>query len=243
MKTRNCIVYITHRMDVCVLNYLKFINQAVGNIMDLIVLYDCATQAVNAEDFPYLHFHIFDSRVLENFFHHHNRLLSNPLVALLECAKCNKYEHYLLMENDIILNGSMSSFVKKINREEADYIHIATDILGSPDAHWPIKYIRDNPFDDLRFAWCQLFYISYRYLLDLSDFVKINNSLYYEFLLPTMAYASDYVVKQFEGMGYRFQLSWGPANVFEFKYVYERTPNTFYHPIKNLGIVDLKCMY
>ena len=66
-----------------------------------------------------------------------------------------------------------------------------------------------------------------------------NDSFYYEFLLPTMAYNGDYLVRQFENFGYNFQVSWGPVECYENKYQYERQNNTFYHPIKHLGIVDL----
>ena len=69
--------------------------------------------------------------------------------------------------------------------------------------------------------------------------MKENNSFYYEFLLPTMAYNNGYSVRQFENLGYQFQLSWGPVEIFEYKYQNERMYNTFYHPIKNLDIIDI----
>lgn len=142
-------------------------------------------------------------------------------------------------KNDIVLNGCFSEFAQRINAEtEIDYIHIATDILGGHKAHWPIKYIRNNPFTVLHFSWCQIFYISKRYLDVASDFIQTNNSFYYEFLLPTMAYNGDFLIRQFENYGYQFQLSWGPAELYEHKYQYERTDKTFYHPIKNLSMVD-----
>lgn len=142
------------------------------------------------------------------------------------------------MENDIVFTGEMEEFIRNINAIDADYIHIATDILGGPENHWPINYIKNSPFKNLYFSWCQLFYISHRYLTDLDAFMKENGSFYYEFLLPTMAYNNDYSVRQFENLGYQFQLSWGPVEIYEYKYQYERMYNTFYHPIKNLDIVD-----
>ena len=89
------------------------------------------------------------------------------------------------------------------------------------------------------FSWCQLFYISKRYLSDLERFMEDNDSFYYELLLPTMAYNKGYSIRQFENFGYHFQVSWGPTEVFEYKYQYERMSNTFYHPIKNLSIVEI----
>ena len=37
---------------------------------------------------------------------------------------------------------------------------------------------------------------------------------------------------------YRFEVSWGPAELYERKYLHDRRPDTFYHPVKHLGIVD-----
>lgn len=34
-----------------------------------------------------------------------------------------------------------------------------------------------------------------------------NDTINYEFLLPTMAYNGNYLVRQFENFGYRFQVS------------------------------------
>ncbi len=76
----------------------------------------------------------------------------------------------------------------------------------------------------------------------LTIFIQTNNSFYYEFLLPTMAYNGDFLIRQFENYGYQFQLSWGPAELYEHKYQYERTDKTFYHPIKNLSMVDFNKM-
>ena len=82
------------------------------------------------------------------------------------------------------------------------------------------------------------FRVSRRLLAALSAFIRRNGSFYYEFLLPTLAYNGDFTVRQFENYGYRFEVSWGPAELYEQKYLHDRRPDTFYHPVKNLGIVD-----
>ena len=238
---RTCLVYITHKMDDAIYRYLSYLLKETEGVMDMLVLYDQAFQPIIPTDFPAIRFVFFNSRDLRNFFHQGDRLLPNPLVALFECASHDPYEQYLLMENDIVLNGSFREFVQKIaEKGTADYIHIATDMLGSPQEHWPIKYIKDNPWEDVRFSWCQLFCVIHRFLMDLDTFMKQNDSIYYEFLLPTMVYNGHYVVKQFENYGYQFQVSWGPAEKYETMYLHCRTEKTFYHPIKKMEIVNIE---
>ena len=144
------------------------------------------------------------------------------------------------MENDIILKGDFRRFLEKVNQESrTDYIHIASDVEGCIEKHWPIRSITDSPFEHLYFSWSQLFYVSRSFLDELHKFMQSNDSFYYEFLLPTLAYNDRrFVVRQFENYGYQFQLSWGPTELYEYKYRQERMENTFYHPIKNLSIVD-----
>lgn len=235
----NCVVFITHKIDDIMTLYLSYLKQEITNCMDFFILYDCHSQDINTKNFPDFQFYMFDSCKLESFFHYESTRLPNPLVALIDFAKKNEYEHYLLMENDIVFTGNMNTFIQTIDSVHCDYMHIATDVLGGPQNHWPIKFIKDNPFSHIYFSWCQLFYVSHQYLADLEIFMKENNSFYYEFLLPTMAYNRGYSIRQFENFGYRFQLSWGPVEVFEYKYLYERMHNTFYHPIKNLNIVKI----
>ncbi len=131
------------------------------------MLYDCCLQSVNNDDYPNFQFYVFNSCELDGFFHKGDKRLPNPLIALMDFSKKFKYEHYLLMENDIVFTGNMTEFIRNVNALDSDYIHIATDILGGPERHWPINYIRNNPFPKLYFSWCQLFYISHRYLTDL----------------------------------------------------------------------------
>ena len=234
----NCVVFITHKLDAPMLRYLSYLKKETEKIMDFVVLYDDSSRDLNPEEYPDFQFHVFNSDKLDGFFHYGEKRLPNPLVALAEFSKKFEYKHYFLMENDIVFTGDMAEFIQNIDAVDTDYIHIATDILGGPNNHWPINYIRNNPFKKLYFSWCQLFYISHQYLTDLDTFMKGNNSFYYEFLLPTMAYNNGYSVMQFENLGYQFQLSWGPVEIYEYKYQYERMYNTFYHPIKNLDIVD-----
>ena len=206
--------------------------------MDFIILYDCATYEINVSDYPDFTFYLFNSDKLEGFFHYKNRKLPNPLIALLEMAKEKLYNHYLLMESDVVYTGNFCGFLRSVIRTRCDYVHIATDDSNNLVDHWPAEYICNNPFENTYFSWSQLFCISHRFLLDLGEFMKKNDSFYYEFLLPTMAYNGDYSIRQFENFGCRFQLSWGPADVYEQKYQKEHFPNTFYHPIKDLSIVD-----
>lgn len=238
-KYANCLAFLTHRINNDILRYLAYLQNKVDGILDLWVLYDCSLQDIDINAFPKLKVFKYAFHTIDNFFHQGDNSLQNPLLALMKFAEYHEYSHYLLMENDIVLNGCFSEFARRINAEtEIDYIHIATDVLGGHEAHWPIKYIRDNPFAVLHFSWCQMFYISKRYLDAIGEFVLVNNSFYYEFLLPTMAYNRMFHIKQFENFGYQFCLSWGPAEFYEYKYSYERQHNTFYHPIKQLGIVD-----
>lgn len=146
----------------------------------------------------------FDSKEIIDFFHGGNKQLPNPLLALLDLIKVKKYDHYLLMESDVVYAGNFRSFLIAVNEVNYDYIHVAKDKLGKAEAHWPINYIHNNPFKTIYFSWCQLFYISHKYLTELDSFMKENNSFYYEFLLPTMAYNNGYSVRQFENLGYHF---------------------------------------
>ena len=236
---RSCVVFATHRWDNGILNYLSYLKNEIGGMMDFLILYDLSANPIRKEDFPEYHFYFFDSTKLQGFFHQNDKLLPNIIVALIECAKQHHYGHYLLMENDIVLHGSFNKFVRTINAEKTvDCIHIATDVEGGPQKHWPIRYIRENPFENLYFSWGHVLYISYGLLMEVRQFMEGNDTINYEFLLPTMAYNGNYVVRQFENFGYRFQVSWGPAELYESKYMDERMPDTFYHPVKDLDIVD-----
>lgn len=235
----NCVVMATHKMDERTLKYFTYIKEEVAMSMDFIIMYDCSHQPLDHKALPAFNIFAFDSGTLNGFFHRNDRRLPNPLVALIELSKHATYEHFLLMENDLVFTGDWSHLARQINEEDMDYIHIASDILGGPNSHWPKGYIQGSPFKSLYFSWSQLFYVSRQYVRNLEAFVSENDSFYYEFLLPTMSYNKGYLIKQFENFGYHFQLSWGPAEVFEYKYQFERQHNTFYHPIKNLGIVDI----
>lgn len=235
---QNCLVLITHKMDEGMLKYLSFLNREVSGIMDFVILYDCALSEIDIKEYPEFVFHFFNSKKLRDFYHRGNKLLPSPLVALLDMMKKKKYKHYLLMENDIVLSGIFRSFLKSVDKVDCDYMHIATDLLGLPESHWPIRYIQNIPFKDIHFSWSQMFYVSRKLLVNINFFMKENDTFYFEFLLPTMTYNGDYSVRQFENLGYSFQLSWRPPEVYEYKYQYERRFNTFYHPIKDLSIIQ-----
>ena len=134
----NCLVFATHKLDEGILDYLSNLKKEVEGVMDLLILYDRSNSPIKREDHPEYNFYFFDSTGLKGFFHQNERLLPNTFVALAECAKQYRYDHYLLMENDIVLHGDFHRFVQRVNAEDAvDYIHIATDVEGSPQKHWP----------------------------------------------------------------------------------------------------------
>ena len=236
-KHQNCVVFTTHKLDEGVLSYLAYLKKEVEGTMDFVVLYDQSAHPIREEDYPDYSFFFFESEKLRGFFHQGNKLLPNTFVALIEYAKQYRYDHYLLMENDIILQGKFHEFIGRVCEEQADYIHIATDVEGGPLNHWPVQYIRDCPFERLYFAWCHIFYVSRKFIVDVAKFMDQNDSIHYEFLLPTMAYAGGYEVRQFENFGYHFQVSWGPVAYYEFLHRIEQTHNTFYHPFKHLELL------
>ncbi len=238
-KHKNCVVFSTQKLDMETERYLMYLRQELKGIMDVWVLYDNSRFSMAADEMPGIYYYQYPFHTLSNFFHQGNPLLPNPLLALLKFMEDHEYEHYLLMEYDMVLNGSFAELAYKLDCDAAvDYVHIATDILGSPHEHWPVNLIRDNPFPMLYFSWSQLVYASRRFLEAVRDFVHVNDTFFYEFLLPTIAYNKGFRIRQFENYGYKFCLSWGPADEFEYAYQYDRQPNTFYHPIKNLKIVD-----
>lgn len=234
-----CLVFVTHVLSQDILKYMSYLKNCTKGIMDMLILYDNAHNHIKLEDYPGYAFYCFNSNTLDGFFHMGDRRLPNTLVALLECHKFHEYEKYLVIENDIVLNGDFRLFASRIIQEgqNTDYMHIASDPLGGPQAHWPIRLIRDNPYSELRFAWCQMFFASSRFLNALQKSVGQNNSIHFEFLMPTLAYQKAFTIKQFENFGYRFDVSWGPAEEFEIRYKYGRQANTFYHPIKNLSFI------
>lgn len=228
---------VTHRMDQPMIQYLRYLKEEITEVMDFRILYDCHSQDLNPADYPDLQFHLFNSGDIKGFFHGGNRRIPNPLLPLLQLTGETDYQHYLVMEGDLVFTGEWRSFVRKINGLACDYVHIATDITGDP-RHWPGKYIKDNPFPRLYFAWCHLFYAGRRFLADIESFMKENDTIYYEFLLPSLAYNRGYYVRQFENFGYHFQVSWGPSETFERLYLEENAGNTFYHPVKNSNIIQ-----
>lgn len=161
-ETSNCLVLISHKMDENSFKYFSFLQKEADGIMDLIILYDCATCEIKERDYPEFAFHFFDSKEIIDFFHGGNKQLPNPLLALLDLIKVKKYDHYLLMESDVVYAGNFRSFLIAVNEVNYDYIHVAKDKLGKAEAHWPINYIHNNPFKTIYFSWCQLFYASYK---------------------------------------------------------------------------------
>lgn len=153
----NCLVFATHKLDEGILDYLAYLKKEVEGVMDLLVLYDQSAHPIKEDDYPGFRFCFFESVGLKGFFHRGEKVLPNTFVALAECAEQYRYDHYLLMENDIVLHGDFRRFVQRVNAEDAvDYIHIATDVEGGPQKHWPVRYIQACPFEHLYFSWCPM---------------------------------------------------------------------------------------
>lgn len=237
---KNCMLLVTHKMDDPMLRYLRFLNGEVAEVMDFYVLYDCATHPFDPEEYPDLRFHLFNSNDLQGFFFYGDRRLPNPLKALLEFSKVHPYRHYLVMEGDLALCGEWSNFVRKVNGLACDYVHIASDDFGDVRRHYPVYGFRNDCFDHLYAAWCHIFSVSHRYLMDLGEFMKENDTFYYEMLLPSLAYNRGYYIRQFENLGYQFEVSSKPVELYERKYIEEHRPKTFYHPVKNTSLIDCK---
>lgn len=239
----NCLVFITHDVSLGISNYLNYIASEIKGIMDFIVLYDNSKCSINQERYSNILFFQFNSSNINNFFHRGDKRLPNPLIPLLDLAKTYKYKHYLIMENDIILKGSFKEFVQRISSiDSVDYIHIAKDYEGDSFSHWPINFIEHFKYAKIYFSWCQIFYCSYNFLSCIRDEFKKNESVYYEFLLPSIAYNLNFSVKQFENYGYDFHISWGPKELYESLFRLENCRNTFYHPIKQLDGIDFNSL-
>ena len=41
-QNKNCVVFVTHKLDQGILDYLRYIRKSVSGVMDLLVLYDDA---------------------------------------------------------------------------------------------------------------------------------------------------------------------------------------------------------
>ena len=89
-ETSNCLVLISHKMDENSFKYFSFLQKEADGIMDLIILYDCATCEIKERDYPEFAFHFFDSKEIIDFFHGGNKQLPNPLLALLDLIKVKK---------------------------------------------------------------------------------------------------------------------------------------------------------
>ena len=236
--SKNCTVLVTHKIDEPMLRYLRFLKGEIAEVMDFYILYDTSSRPLNPEDYPDLTFHLFNSREIKGFFHGGHPKLPNPLLPLLSFAGAHPYRHYLVMEGDLVLCGEWRNFVRKVNGLSCDYIHIASDDFGDVRRHFPFCPFRNDSFKHLYATWCHIFCVSHRYLMDLGAFMKENDTFYYEMLLPTMAYNGGYYIRQFENLGYKFEVSSGPAEVFERKYLEEHSPKTFYHPVKNSSLIQ-----
>ena len=83
-NNKNCVVYITHILNVDIVKYLLYLKEEIHGIMDFIVLYDCAKDEMITDNYSYFEFYKFDSKKLEGFFFQKDRLLANPLIALID---------------------------------------------------------------------------------------------------------------------------------------------------------------
>ena len=129
-ETSNCLVLISHKMDENSFKYFSFLQKEADGIMDLIILYDCATCEIKERDYPEFAFHFFDSKEIIDFFHGGNKQLPNPLLALLDLIKVKKYDHYLLMEK-IILSLQLWRFFLFYNQKESKDISYMERLIRS----------------------------------------------------------------------------------------------------------------
>ena len=67
-NNKNCVVYITHILNVDIVKYLLYLKEEIHGIMDFIVLYDCAKDEMITDNYSYFEFYRFDSKKLEGFF-------------------------------------------------------------------------------------------------------------------------------------------------------------------------------
>lgn len=169
--SKNCLVFLTNKINRDIFRYVLYLQKEIGSFMDVWLVHDSSVQKVNNLGLQDIKFFQYPFHTIPNFFHQGSSLLPNPLLGLQKFAETYHYDHYLLMENDIVFNGVFSEFAARINAEDVDYIHIATDILGGLEKHWPVELIRNNPFAALYFSWCQIFYVSSRFLNALAKFM------------------------------------------------------------------------
>ena len=99
----DCLVFVTHMINEDIIRYLRYLREETKSLMDLVVLYDCSSQEINPSDYSEFNFQFFNSKYLTSFFHQNNKLLPNPLIVLIEYSRRCEYNHFLLIENDIIL--------------------------------------------------------------------------------------------------------------------------------------------
>ena len=50
-KSCNCLVIVSHKIDNNSVKYMSFLQKEANGIMDLIILYDCATYEINKLEF------------------------------------------------------------------------------------------------------------------------------------------------------------------------------------------------
>lgn len=233
-----CLAFVTHNLTKDTLNYINYLKKSVNHIFDLWILYDTSGNDIIQENLRDFNVFFFDSRRLENFFLEGDHRLPCPVKALIKFSKTNEYDHYLLMESDIVLKGNFTAFALLVQQQkDIDYLYISTDHLKMHQ-HWPTAYIDCNPFRKLCFSWSQICYLSFSFIKELDVYLRKYPTIYYEMLLPSLALIQGHKTKTFESLGYQFEVSWGPSGECEFKYIIGNKPNTFYHPIKNLKIVD-----
>ena len=227
----NCFCFLTHRNDEQMVRYINMIQSLVGGVMDFVVLFDEYESDVPS-DIPIF---TFNSRKLKDFFTKGDRHLPNNSVVLYEFSKENKYKHYFLMEDDVVFTGDWKALIENLNSQDLDFVYIKTD---KEKEHYPIKYIKNYSFKKIFFCWCQFYYISYELLSLFGVFMEKNSTFHNEFLLPTLTCKEGLKTKSFESIGYSMEVTWGPAEEKEEKYRH-RVSDTFYHPIKNLNLLDL----
>lgn len=235
---------MTHFMNDDMMTYISFLKKQCEGIMDFWLLFDTCNgdfELENENDLNICRFnHSTDFE--ESDWTFNNKFSNNPLCIYNFFYKEHNYEHYLFIENDIFLNGDFRKFVKKINISQEDYIHIKYRLHeeDSIEHHFMWNYMNKKDFGDnnIKFYFHQIFYISHDLLSDIIKYNNKNNTLFFEFLIPTIAYNGDYRIKYFEDFGYSFSSNTYDEEKYEKEYINSTEIDRFYHPVKNVSLFN-----
>lgn len=244
MKHKNAFVFVTYKTDVYTQKYVEYLHKSCEDLMDFWILLDINKGDNNVfNNYNVIKFNHSDFEFW--MFKNRTTNLIYPHELFFNINK--NYEHYLFFENDIVIKGNMKCFLNNISNVNSDFIHISTDILKGN--HWVNDY---NKFNNKYWCWCQMTYISNK-LMDKITQHQNKYDIYYENLYISIAHENNMIIRQFENFGFHFFVDWGSArdlpqllNIPEFSYMLDYTElyntlpidNCFFHPIKDLSIID-----